>query len=179
MMTIEHFDATVRSWMLAHQNDAASGLLRVVTNVGAPNPMAFVALSAAGVLWWRRRAAAALSVLLAPAAAMATYEIGKRFIARARPPGTGAIIEDGYAFPSAHATTSAAVCATLALVLWQERLVPAPIALAIGILAPLLVGLSRVYFDVHWATDVLGGWSAGGVIAIGAAALNRSLRTVR
>ncbi|MGI8547503.1 MAG: phosphatase PAP2 family protein [Gemmatimonadaceae bacterium] len=41
--------------------------------------------------------------------------------------------------------------------LWRERLISRGLAISVGVAGPLLVGLSRVYLDVHWATDVLGG----------------------
>jgi undecaprenyl-diphosphatase len=66
---------------------------------------------------------------------------------------------------------SAAVCCTLAYLYWRAGLVRRGPALAVAILIPLVVGVSRIYLDVHWATDVLGGWSAGLPVAVLAAAL--------
>jgi membrane-associated phospholipid phosphatase len=35
--------------------------------------------------------------------------------------------------------------------------------LAAALTIVVLVGLSRVYLGVHWASDIAGGWSAGAV----------------
>ncbi len=179
MITLEHVDAAVRSWMVAHQSGATSHVLKAVTVIGAPNPMLFLAMTGALFLWWRGRSVASIAALLTPVLAMVTCEIGKRVIARPRPPGIGVIVEEGYAFPSAHATTSAAVCGTLAYLFWQEGFISQTIALLIAVVPPLLVGVSRVYLDVHWATDVVGGWTAGMVICALAATLHRSLRSAQ
>jgi undecaprenyl-diphosphatase len=66
---------------------------------------------------------------------------------------------------------SAAVCCTLAYVLWREGLTGGRAALTLAALVPLLVGGSRLYLNVHWATDVLGGWCAGLFIAVFSAML--------
>jgi undecaprenyl-diphosphatase len=59
-----------------------------------------------------------------------------------------------------------AVCCTLAYVFWREGFVGRTTAIVVAVLVPFIVGLSRVYLDVHWATDVLGGWCLGLLIAV-------------
>jgi undecaprenyl-diphosphatase len=170
------FDAGVRAWALAHQLPPMTSFLHWVTIVGSVNPMICLAVAGALFLWWRGRPLVACTVLIAPAAAVSTYVVVKNIVARTRPAGLGSIVEGTYAFPSAHATSSAAVCCTLAYVFWRERIAPTPVAVVIGIVIPLLIGVSRVYLDVHWATDVLGGWCAGIFIAALSGALYNGTR---
>jgi undecaprenyl-diphosphatase len=49
-------------------------------------------------------------------------------------------------------------------------------AIAIGGGIPLIVGLTRLYLDVHWTTDVIGGWTVGLFVAAMSAALYEYLR---
>jgi membrane-associated phospholipid phosphatase len=69
------------------------------------------------------------------------------------------------------------VMVTLCYVLAREKIVSWPVAILIGGLVPLVVGLTRLYLDVHWTTDVLGGWTAGLFIAALSAALYERLHS--
>ena len=115
---------------------------------------------------WRARARyVAAVVIAAPTIAVALFSIVKQIVHRTRPAG-GLLLRDvTFSFPSGHATTSAAVIGTLAWVLAREGKVPWAVAILLAILCPVLIGLSRIYLDVHWATDVLGGWCAGAAVA--------------
>jgi undecaprenyl-diphosphatase len=108
----------------------------------------------------------AAGVLVAPVVAILLFNILKRIYARPRPVGLGGIVPSSYSFPSGHATASTAICCTLAYVYWREGLIGRSTALMLAIAAPLLIGVSRVYLNVHWATDVIGGWCAGLLIAV-------------
>jgi undecaprenyl-diphosphatase len=81
-----------------------------------------------------------------------------------------------YSFPSGHATTSAAVAVTLCYVLARERIISWRVAILVGGTVPLLVGLTRLYLDVHWTTDVIGGWAVGLFVAAMCASLYEYLR---
>jgi undecaprenyl-diphosphatase len=66
-------------------------------------------------------------------------------------------------FPSGHAMVSAAVYLSLAVLVsraLRQRAARAYV-LAAGVTITLLVGITRVYFGVHYPTDVLAGWLAG------------------
>ena len=165
------FDGAVQTWVLAHQHPILDTIFLAITTVGGVTAMGVLAVLAAAYLWYRDRRRVAAGVLVAPAVAIALFAAVKQLYARPRPAGLGGVVSSSYSFPSGHATASAAVCGTLAYVFWREGFLSRPMAIGFAILAPLLIGFSRVYLNVHWATDVLGGWSAGLLIAVLAAVL--------
>jgi undecaprenyl-diphosphatase len=159
------FDEPIRDWVLTHQAVAARQAFLLATRVGAPSVVVPSTAATAAWLWRRRGMPIAGAVVLAPAVATALFLAIKRVYRRARPAGGERLHELTYAFPSGHATASAAIFPTLAYVLWREDLMSAESAVALGSGPPLAIGASRVYLDVHWATDVLGGWSVGALVA--------------
>jgi undecaprenyl-diphosphatase len=114
---------------------------------------AAVALLWGGVAWhafgWRVLA----GTLVAGAASTAL----KWVFRRQRPPGDGFGFYsrlDRHAFPSGHAGRCACLVALLSPLLPSWGV--APLALWAG-----LVGLARVALEVHFVSDIVGGWTAG------------------
>ena len=169
------FDSGVRSLVLAHQNHVAHTFFLWASRIGSVSPFCWAEVVVSVLFAVRGRMRAAVSGLLAPSLAVLTYLSTKRFLPRLRPPSAAALHEATNSFPSAHATTSAAVCCTVAYLLWREDYLSARLALILATVPPLIIGVSRVYLDVHWSTDVIGGWIAGLVIAaLARVAYNRS-----
>jgi undecaprenyl-diphosphatase len=171
------FDNAVRAWFLAHQNPTLYKIASVLTSIGSPTVMVVVAI-AAGAWFYRARGRSKAGVMVAAPAAGGLLAGGMKLLyGRARPAGAALFNERTFSFPSGHAATSAAVMVTLCYVLARERIISWPAAILIGGLVPLTIGLTRLYLDVHWTTDVVGGWTVGLFVAAMSAALYERLRT--
>lgn len=170
-------DNTVRAWILAHQNPIIYKISYAFTWIGSPEVMVLIAIVAGAWFYrsWGRRKAGV--VIAAPAAGGVLSTGVKMVYGRTRPGGAALLNEKTFSFPSGHATMAAAVMVTLCYVLAREKIISWPAAILIGGLVPLIVGLTRLYLDVHWTTDVLGGWAAGLFIAALSAALYERLRS--
>jgi len=162
---ITGLDRAVQAWSLAHQRPPLVQLFHGVTIGGGITAMWILAVIGAVMMWFRVRSLRVATILIAPALTNGLVDSVKRIYARPRPDGVSMGVDHTYSFPSAHATTSAAVCCTLAFVLWREGVIGAPAAWCLAVIPPLLVGGSRLYLNMHWTTDVVGGWCAGVFIA--------------
>ncbi len=71
-------------------------------------------------------------------------------------------------FPSGHSLMAAVVYLTLGTFLAEAHPVQRVKFYTMGfmVLITALVGVSRLYLGIHWPTDVLAGWIAGGVWAL-------------
>jgi membrane-associated phospholipid phosphatase len=170
-------DNAVRGWFLAHQNPVLYRIAYAFTWIGAPEVMVLIAIVAA-VMFYRSRGRRKAGVVIAAPAAGGVLSTGVKLLyGRARPAGAAVLNERTFSFPSGHSTMAAAVMVTLCYVLAREKIISWPTAILIGGLVPLVVGLTRLYLDVHWTTDVIGGWMAGLFIAAVSAALYERLRS--
>lgn len=125
-----------------------------------------VALTAivCGFLMIRRRGIAAMFILTALGGGIALSQGLKRYFARERPPLEYQAAEAVNAsFPSGHAMLSAVVYLTIGAIVArampQRRL--KLYVMTVAVLLAAIVGLSRIYLGVHWATDVMAGWCVG------------------
>jgi membrane-associated phospholipid phosphatase len=170
------FDDAARTWVLAHQFTALSTAFQLITYVGSAYALTLLAVLMAAWLWGSRGRHIAAVLVTAPAVATALFVGLKDLFRRVRPAGALPLHLVSYSFPSGHATAATAVLVTLAYILAREGLLSHRGAMLLGFLGPLLVGLSRIYLDVHWTTDVLGGWGLGLVVAALSAAAYEHLR---
>jgi len=143
--------------------------IRDLTALGSPAVLCMTVSTVWGYLMVARQT---LMAWLAAGSALGGLGVAmllKAVFSRARPDAAfHATVANGYSFPSGHAMMSAIVFLTMATLV--ARLAPqrrlGVYALAVAMLLTGLVGLSRVFLGVHWASDVAAGWAAGAAWAL-------------
>jgi membrane-associated phospholipid phosphatase len=119
-------------------------------------------------LWvaWRNRTPRPL-IMLAVALVLLNLSVGVVKLATGRlgplqTSNTHRIFDGGNIYPSGHVSNAMVLYGLLAIIAINHRRTAAVVA---GFLS-VTVGLSTVYRDTHWFSDVVGGWIAGGLVLI-------------
>jgi membrane protein DedA with SNARE-associated domain/membrane-associated phospholipid phosphatase len=133
-----------------------------ITNIGG----VYLSLLLAGVmtayLLYKKRWWALFTIFLTVGGGETVLVFLKLLFHRPRPISQ-IVAANGYSFPSGHAFSAVIVYGLLIYITWNfiRRKALRFMILSISVFLIILVGISRVYLNVHWLTDVLGGYAAG------------------
>ena len=142
-----------------------TAVMKIASWLGNPSILALISLAL--LLLPATRVQYATRLVPSVAVAGLFNQILKRVFQRQRPGVIAMIHESGFSFPSGHSMGSAAIGAALVIAACRiQQRWPRRILCGLGVLFPLFVGISRIYVGVHYAGDVLGGWSLGVLTAI-------------
>jgi undecaprenyl-diphosphatase len=155
-------DADVNFWAASIQTDAFTGVANGISVVFDTNALLVFSLVVAAVLFakhYRRDSVLLLGAVAGDAVIVAVF---KTVIMSPRP--LNALIpETGYSFPSGHVTGSVVFFGVLTYLVWKHwasvKVKTTTGGLYVAITA--LVGFDRVYLNVHWFSDVVGGCLIG------------------
>jgi undecaprenyl-diphosphatase len=157
-----HFDLAVLFWLRKEQSPLLDQLAIVASAFGSEILAVVLALALTHLVLARQwTTAAALAVVTIGAQLL--NNVLKDFFQRTRPaPLEGLIPAQAFSFPSGHAMVAAAFYGFAAYLAWRNlagwrRAVM--VVLLLGLTG--VIGLSRLYLGVHYASDVFAGYIAG------------------
>ena len=158
---------------------ALESAVRDITALGSLTVITLLTLIVTTFLFLGRRPRLAVYMLVASAGGVAISYALKFLYNRPRPTFVAPeALPSDPSFPSGHSAAAAVVYLTLGLLLAQTvaRREQKVYVVALAVLLALAVGLSRLYLGVHWPSDVLAGWTLGGVWALACWQAERMLR---
>lgn len=133
---------------------------RLLTHLGDVITVFAAALLAAGWLVYRGCRRPAILLIAIVASERLLVEAMKLGFDRVRPDTLGhQVAVHNLAFPSGHSANAMAGWLAIALLAASPRFRLPAVALALGI--AFVTGLSRLVLQVHWPSDVVGGWAFG------------------
>lgn len=161
---MQQFDSAVIELIRYQANSMLDRWMLIVTELGSGTLLIVITISVLlyfSVKGWKRETIAMLICLVGAAL---LNQLLKELFARARPDMFRLVNESGYSFPSGHSMVSFCVYGFLAYMLSRQfasiRCRFAVFFAASCVVA--IIGVSRIYLGVHYPTDVLAGFVAGG-----------------
>lgn len=162
--TADQFDTAIIKAIHTIDNKSMHRTMHLVTQLGTHAAIGTAAGLTALAMLRTGRKDEAWTVVVSTGGAMAINTLLKNVFQRQRPQELARRIKlpRSHSFPSGHSLLSAATYPIVAHHLVEQESLPVQaVAHTLAGLAILSVGFSRVYFGVHFPSDVLGGFAAG------------------
>ncbi|MFE8647148.1 phosphatase PAP2 family protein [Sphingomonas sp. NCPPB 2930] len=161
--TLQRADEALSLHVTAETPTAALAAFRWLTHFGEPLALVVLGIAVALALWAGKRRGLAVGWIAATAGNAVLNPTLKQIFARARPlydalPSPAS----GYSFPSGHSSGAMVTYGMLAYLAW--RLLPPRWHVPVSMTAAAIIlttACSRIFLQVHFASDVLAGLCSG------------------
>lgn len=155
-------DTWINSEMPALQNTALNGTVILITHTLSPTILISLAVGFAMAFFYKNEKARAFFIAFTIGGGAVMGYALKYLFHRLRPEN-GLIEATNYSFPSGHAMT-ATIFFPLIIYIFANKIktrVRKYAFIAVNVSLILLAGLSRLYLNVHWLSDVVAGFLLG------------------
>ena len=133
-------------------------IMKVITNLSSAYVLIAITI---GILLFVKNKKVGLCVASNLIITTLLNQLLKYIIQRPRPDGYRLIAESGYSFPSGHSMVSMAFYGLIIYLIWKmvkNKKIKYISCGILGLLIPM-IGFSRIYLGVHYASDVVGGFA--------------------
>ena len=156
------FDNAVTEWITGIQIPGVHILARFGNALGAGPAIIGATVIAIAWRWYRRDRDGVVILTGLSIVTQVLDALLKMAVHRVRPEPLHAYTKLYLAsFPSGHAMNAVATYGFIAILIARERPQLRRLLFAAVVLISLLIGFARIYLQLHWATDVLGGYCTG------------------
>ena len=159
---LTNFQQSVFNFISRLHNPHLNTFMLILTKTANPLPTIVLTLTLTLILLFKHQKKEALFSFLLILLTAGTNTLLKHLYLRQRPIVGSLIHETGFSFPSGHSMISLALALLLSYLSFHflSRKLIAYLLSAFLLAYTFLIGFSRVYINVHYVGDVLGGWLA-------------------
>lgn len=163
--SLQRFDSNIRAMVHEYANPELTQVMQTLSFLGSLSFLSGLFLFLIAIFLARKLRRAAIWFTVAVVGSVILDAILKLAFHRARPVPFFGTDPASYSFPSGHAMSSLCFYGVLAgLISSQVNSLPARILIWIASVTLIAgIGLSRIYLGVHYPTDVIAGYLAGGI----------------
>ena len=157
------FDINIIAFRVAHIGAGLVGVMKMITFFGSMKFLLVAYIILIIALLFKRKYSHSIVISIIPLGASGLSALFKELFYRTRPELPLITRLTDYSFPSGHAFSSFVFCSILAYLVWHRTLQPLWkwLITALLLLLTLSIGMSRIVLNVHFTTDVIGGFSLG------------------
>lgn len=157
-------DSNVGEFVVSHQVSWLNGVCTFLSILFEPIYVVFFILLLGLSLWVKKYKNKAVFFVFVSGVSGALIYLLKHLFVRARPT-VQFLSETGYSFPSGHALISVVLFGILLYFSLKVKNQLHKFSLvSLSLIGIIILGLSRVYLNVHWFSDILGGYFLGATI---------------
>lgn len=163
-LELRTFDSVVIGWVQSRISPVLTSFMLFITFLGSSWALLTVITVATGLMWREKKRWEALFLVIALGGGVLFNLVLKWSYHRERPTIMRLVEEKGFSFPSGHSMASFILYGMLGILLYlfvvSRAAKVAIVVIAVTLI--LLIGTSRIYLGVHYPSDVLAGYAAGG-----------------